>query len=743
MGLCQNSMNKTGVEDPHSLTMQVTAKDHPNQVGDNKENIINIDNPKDGSICNSKNPTNINNSVNTPDNIDSKNQTSSKDDTEKDVGKCQSEIFAQEHGTNKDQEVNDIQIPLNAHFKSDKEINLHSQDDPVKIEETPNVRSEIDEKTAIESPEKCNNELQDENNNVGTPKKSFKFEDSDEENICASPEKERKGDENFSFANNQELNLDPPSPDKAEKKNLPTEENTVENCGLTEPPSPDMVEKKYLAGYKEDVAPIPRSNIALKDIDSQYKLTQEGDYTTGIKQALNLESKVQRLEQEKIIEESEHNTPVISKKSLSIKNNSSIMASKHTIKDSPSKNNVLDTDDVGITNPSMLKNDSKIQNNSLIMKSQKFENNSSVMKNESKVKGSPQRNNIDFLGVENLETNENVQENEERDVIVEDEKENIENDRSPLLVQENQEKVEQKPESVEEKAESVEEEVSEPEPIIECDNEEPIEEKTKAVQIIDEDFKPEKIKTEPCDVSQINNQPFDAIPLRSEPNEVEKNNGLTESFAKELKEEVVENHQEEKNQKEDTIINNESQTLGFSESKVDGYIQGHFDNAINEKHFDNAINENKSKITTNKDDNKAVDPLEITINDKSANNILDEPTNTDQIQKNNEVDPEATFHSQPTQGVENTFRANPIEENAESNQNEVMENGSIEVQGSTERVRDLGSINGSQHIIEKDDDKKSVGDEPVKKITSEKKISSQKEILDLEKNEENLQNTVD
>jgi len=72
-----------------------------------------------------------------------------------------------------------------------------------------------------------------------------------------------------------------------------------------------------------------------------------------------------------------------------------------------------------------------------------------------------------------------------------------------------------------------------------------------------------------------------------------------------------------------------------------------------------------------------------------------------------------------------------------------MENGSIEVQGSTERVRDLGSINGSQHIIEKDDDKKSVGDEPVKKITSEKKISSQKEILDLEKNEENLQNTVD
>jgi len=50
-------------------------------------------------------------------------------------------------------------------------------------------------------------------------------------------------------------------------------------------------------------------------------------------------------------------------------------------------------------------------------------------------------------------------------------------------------------------------------------------------------------------------------------------------------------------------------------------------------------------MTTNKDDNKAVDPLEITINDKSANNILDEPTNTDQIQKNNEVDPEATFHS--------------------------------------------------------------------------------------------------
>merc|ERR1712183_138515 len=104
---------------------------------------------------------------------------------------------------------------------------------------------------------------------------------------------------------------------------------------------------------------------------------------------------------------------------------------------SPSKNDILDTDDEGKTNPSMLKNDSIKQNNSLMMKSAKMDNNSSVMKNDSKVKGSPQRNNIDFLTVENLETNENAQENEEQDVIVEDENENIENDKSPLLVQEN------------------------------------------------------------------------------------------------------------------------------------------------------------------------------------------------------------------------------------------------------------------------------------------------------------------
>lgn len=544
MGLCQNNMNKTGVEDPNSLTMQITAKDHPNQVGDNKENIINIDNPKDGSMHNSKNPTNINNSDNTHGNIDSKNQTS--DNTEKDVGKCQSEILAQEQGTNKDQEVNDIQIPLNAHFKSDKEINLHIQDDPVNLEETPNVHSERDEKTAIESDQKCNNELKDENSNVGTPKKSFKFENSDEEKSCPSPDKVRKGNENFSFANNQELNLEPPSPSKIENKHIPTEENTIDYCGITEPPSPDIVEKKWLPGYKESVAPLPKSNVALKEIDSQYKLSQEGDYTTGIKQALNLENKVKRLEQGSIIEESEHNTPAISKKSPSVKNNSSIMISKHSIKDSPSKNDILDTDDEGKTNPSMLKNDSKIQNNSLLMKSGKIENNSSIMKNESKRRGSPQRNNIDFLTVENLETNENVQENEEKDVIVEDQNENIENDRSPVLVQENLEKVEEKPELVEEKAEVVEK-VPEHEPIIEGKNEEPTEEKTKAVQIINEDFKPEKTKTEPCDVSQINNQPFDAAPLKTEPNEVEKNNGLTESFAKELKDEVVENLPADKN----------------------------------------------------------------------------------------------------------------------------------------------------------------------------------------------------
>jgi len=180
--------------------------------------------------------------------------------------------------------------------------------------------------------------------------------------------------------------------------------------------------------------------------------------------------------------------------------------------------------------------------------------------------------------------------------------------------------------------------------------------------------------------------------------------------------------------------------MGFTESKLNGYMDELKDKAFGEN---------------NKNDSKVADPLEITMNEKSSNNVLDEPVNTNQVQKNNEVDPEATFHSQPTHDVENTFRANaidentnrenpvPIEENGEANQNEAVENGSIEVQGSTERVRDLGSINGSQRNIEKDDDKKSVGEEPVKKVSSEKKISSQKEIPEVDKNEQDLQNTVD
>merc|ERR1712023_606749 len=94
--------------------------------------------------------------------------------------------------------------------------------------------------------------------------------------------------------------------------------------------------------------------------------------------------------------------------------------------------------------------------------------------------------------------------------------------------------------------------------------------------------------------------------------------------------------------------------------------------------------------------------------DQDKNNGLTESFQKeikDKVQKNNEVDPEATLHSQPTHDVEATFRANaidentnrenPVEENGEADQNEVMENASQEVQGSTERVEDLGSINGS------------------------------------------------
>merc|ERR1711974_135858 len=154
MGLCQNTLNKTGVEDPDALAMQVTSKNNPKQDADNKENIINVESQKDGSVHNSKNPTNINNSDRTPDNIDPKNRPGITDKPEKDVGKCQSEVIAKEEGTNKDQEVNDFQIPLNAHFKSDKEINLHIQDDPVKIEETPIIHSETNEKTAIANDQK-------------------------------------------------------------------------------------------------------------------------------------------------------------------------------------------------------------------------------------------------------------------------------------------------------------------------------------------------------------------------------------------------------------------------------------------------------------------------------------------------------------------------------------------------------------------------------------------------------------
>ena len=107
MGLCQNTLNKTGVEDPDQLALQVTAKNAPNQKGDNKENIMNVESQRDGSINNSKNPTNDYANSLHPDNIDSKNRPSDKEKLQKDVGKCQSEVFAQEQGNNKDQEVND------------------------------------------------------------------------------------------------------------------------------------------------------------------------------------------------------------------------------------------------------------------------------------------------------------------------------------------------------------------------------------------------------------------------------------------------------------------------------------------------------------------------------------------------------------------------------------------------------------------------------------------------------------
>merc|ERR1711879_950052 len=177
---------------------------------------------------------------------------------------------------------------------------------------------------------------------------------------------------------------EPPSPDKAERKYIPTEEYSIEKAPLTEPPSPDIVEKKWLPGYDQEIAPLPKSNVVLKDIDTVHKLSQEGDYTTGIKQALNLESKVKRLEQGSIVEESEQNSPPITKKSQSIKNNSSIVVSKDKIKDSPSKNDIVETDDEGKANPSMMKNDSMAKNNSNVMKSAKMDNNSNVMKNDSK-----------------------------------------------------------------------------------------------------------------------------------------------------------------------------------------------------------------------------------------------------------------------------------------------------------------------------------------------------------------------
>ena len=88
MGLCQNTLNKTGVEDPDQLALQVNAKNNPKQGEDNKENIINVESQRDGSMCNSKNPTNDYANSQHPDNIDSKNRPSDKDKQEKDVGKC-------------------------------------------------------------------------------------------------------------------------------------------------------------------------------------------------------------------------------------------------------------------------------------------------------------------------------------------------------------------------------------------------------------------------------------------------------------------------------------------------------------------------------------------------------------------------------------------------------------------------------------------------------------------------------
>lgn len=657
MGMCQNNI-KTGVEDPQSLVLQVNAKDSQKQINNNKADTGQINGEQEGNINKSSNQTNINQSNNVTENIDSKNKEITEDPPNNDnkVGKSQSEILMQEQGLNKDQEVNDFQIPLNSQFKSEKDVNTINHDESVKLEETPEVFStdknvsfmaNTQEKNNIND-KKSNRDLQVQIDKKEPHKGSFEFEGSSDEEkkidkdekTNGSPTKQKRPfvEAEELYVRNETEEAEPPSPDMVEKKWLREEDDWLDNGEHTNPPSPDIHEKNYIPGYENQnlIKELPKGTFKLKEIDSIHRITQEGDYTTGIKRQLEMDSKKQTFEEKQIDEVPVHETPVMkSKKSeceKDIKNNSSLCLSQTKKQQSPIQKGKanIDTDD-------------EKEANSI------NENKSNIIKNSSKRIDEPV-DNINFLTLENLETNEDKLENSgKKSVLVEK--------KADVLVEENVEKVKK-----DEKSE----------------------------------FQEEKVEI-------TENKKEDAVPPKSNSEE-----DLKEEF-----DEMVEELNEDNTKNVSTIIGNESQTIGFSHGKVENYLQGHFDMAID---IDKAKN--------------VTDPLEISIKDKNVNNIFDEPASSkdiNQVQKNNDEDPERTFHSYPTNDQSNMIHANPIPENSEMNQEENLINISQEAIESTDRIRDLGSINESNNNLDKNDEKKSVSQE-ANKLVNQKKTNSQKEI---------------